>query len=654
MPGTRDARATVIEWQGLTSRAARRRAMSLRPIDAELLAAFEAYRNLRLEYLIARHEALTPSAEVVAIRWLGDRAGATTLRIQLAARLIEADPEHAGRIHDVVAAITGSLGRTRSLERLIQVQHRVKSSGLLDKLIMDREARTKLACPRCSQRLTRPQLIAHLWHQHRLTYNQGRARDPGSLIERAIQIAARKNSASAWDSVYARIMTSYRDVEPAMIHQAILARITPDISEIEPLKGNARDHQSGLCPHCYACVPNPIRPLPQPLVMTPSRLAGDGFDFEWAGPAARRMTAVKWTLPVAAISTIGTAVFPPLATLAVGTALSAITYAMIRRHGRESGDARSQLVNAAWRHLVPKMGRTPESVRFLTRLCRTSLDHGDAEGRLESVFSQVEQAAVLQSKGSVYRQWFATVRVLQASDHGRIGKDWIPALSRLFAPLFEADESPIYTEAAAETLLLAETFEDEDAARLRVALAGEALAAGLNTSDYVALCEACPHLAKLFAGNAAWFDAMTAVWRDRRVRPWRNVADAQTVFEFSKSPGSGPTLAALPDTLLVDPFDRDLGAIHIGQRGITLANMTISNAAGIPALANRLQLRERELLRIRKWLLYREELLRPTAPTPPTPRRSAVLSPLAAECPLCRRMCLVQTGAIGTVWPITT
>ncbi|CAN5171782.1 hypothetical protein BH11PLA2_BH11PLA2_51730 [soil metagenome] len=625
--------------------------------------------------VVARPAATVPREFVSRLTpILAERNLPITLRIAAAAKLVETDPEDHVNVKAIAMAVTKGLGRSKTFDRLVQVQSRVYSSLALDALVTSRERRVQLKCPKCSARLPRAAFIRHLWFEHRLVFENGQARDAGPAVEAAIQSAARDDAPNAFDRVYALAAVSFRKVDPSQIHQAILARTGADPEDLEPLQQQAREHNIGLCPTCYAKVPNPVPPLPPPLNLSRHRISGEGFELDLGEVSAARKQGVKFALP-AAFGTVAAAAFAsPLAALAVGVGLSGLLYNLGSRRGKSGSDLKAAVVEAAWRDLVPKVGRSAEAVRFLTRLCRNSLDHGNAELRTEAVWSQVEQAAVLSGKGGTHLQWFAAVRVLQASDAGHIGKDWIPALTGLFAPLFRAEASPLYTEAAAETLEHADSFEDRDAARLRVFLAGEALAANLSTPDFVALCEVCPHLARLFAGNDAWFDALAAVWRIRIKRPWNHIGDAKTVFEFAVSPAAGVTLAAYPDTLLVfrfeENYDRELGPVLIGPRGVTVADVTVSdtNASvtiedgrsdgsilqfGPHQLTTRRRLPDRVAVTLRKWLRYREELLTIATTLNTTPRLTAILSMLATECPLCRRMCLVKTGELGTPWPLT-
>ena len=62
----------------------------------------------------------------------------------------------------------------------------------------------------------------------------------------------------------------------------------------------------------------------------------------------------------------------------------------------------------------------------------------------------------------------------------------------------------------------------------------------------------------------------------RNVRPLSGAA--KTAFEFAANPAAGVTLAKYPDTLLVyrfdESFDRELGPVLIGRRGVTVAEVT--------------------------------------------------------------------------------
>lgn len=622
---------------------------------SELLTALAAEPDReRRRALVARLvSTLAGRTEFVAI--LG--ALKPALRMQAAGMALETVPDTPESVKPILDAITAKLGKSRTLQRLIELQSRVATCKTLDAAVTEAEMRTKLACPKCDAKLSRVTLIRHLWFKHRLVFEKGRAREPGALVEVAIQQAVSTHDPLMIDRVYELASVSYRTVEPVQIHQALTSRMDRDPEELEPLKLAAKDQASGLCPRCLNRMAA-AAPLPPPLSIAEGRLTGEEYSLDLGPVPAIRRRAARWALPFAILGVILVAILPrAFIGLAAGTIVTTAVYFYLRRQsGTPQSDA---VVDAAWKDLAPRVGRSAEAVRFLTRLCRTSLEHGEAGNRTDAVWSQVEQAAVLSGKGGIHLQWFAAVRVLQARDAAHFGQDWIPSLVGIVAPLFRAEASPAYAEAVAETLLESHALTDANAARLRVALAGEAFAAGLSAADLAVLGNACPWLDKLFAGNEEWFLALHAVWRMRN-----RIEGAETVFAYALNPAAGRVLASYPDTLLVDrQEDLDLGPVLIGRRGVTVADCTVSelNTAisldgtllrfGPHAIEAGRRLPKRIVSTLTGWLQFREDLLE-MKPGGRTERLAAILAPLAVECPLCRQRSLVKIGDVNDPWPL--
>ena len=121
-------------------------------------------------------------------------------------------------------------------------------------------------------------------------FEKGRAREPGPLVEEAIQAAVSSDSPEAIGRVYELAGVFYRKVEPAQIHQAIVSRFEADQEELEPLRIRAKEQNAGLCPRCASQVPSPVPVLPPPLIVSHGRLSGEGFSLD-LGPVLPRIAA---------------------------------------------------------------------------------------------------------------------------------------------------------------------------------------------------------------------------------------------------------------------------------------------------------------------------------------------------------------------------
>lgn len=612
------------------------------------------------------------------------------LRINVAGRLISSLPDRPESIGPIVRSLTAGLGKTRRLERLIQLQSRVEKSQTLDDLLDQAEKTTRLRCPKCSARLSRRALIRHLWSKHRLVYEDGGAREPGPIVEKAVANYSESREPDALDRVYAVTERMYDDVEPKQIHQAILTRLGPAAADAETLAKAAAEDSCGLCPACYSAVPPSVPPLLEPLPLAGGRLVGEGYRVE----AQRRKIAITYAdgstdrLPdpgdrsnarefaaqvgagVAGIALVLAAALPskPLLPTVGVTLLGIGAYAGLLFRERKVPKPDPRAINAAWNELAPGIGRTPRAIRFLTRLCRTSLGQGDPEARAKVLWELVEHAAVLAEKGAVQTQLLASARSLQAHDSARIGKEWINQLLAVWEPFFRGEASPVYAEAVAEILLNAEQYSDRDSARLRVQLPAAAFEAGLNPAALKAFSEQCPNFGRLLAGNSDWFDLLFELWKMKNTRPWENtIGPAQSIFDLTRKGSGARTLLSYPDSLLMAEL-AGLGDVMIGRRGVTVGECTTADpdapvsvepgkkgsnilVFGSHRIAVEDKVPEKTLRALKAWLKFRAERLMPamgrsaTAAVPERVRQ--LLEPIAVDCPMCRTHSLVRVGEVG-------
>lgn len=675
-----------------------RRSPLVYPVFHRLLAPPGGPR-LALEFVARLPPPLPAGLVLQAAPLLRERSAAVSLRLAAAAKMVASLRDTAESIGPVVRALTTGLGRSRTLERMFQLQSRVEKSAALDQLVAEAEARSKLKCPKCPAKLTRPALVKHLWARHRLVFERGRAREPGPLVERAVADYAADRSPESIDRVFQLADQLYSGVEPAQVHQALLSRLGATPDDLEPLGKAAAESGAGLCPVCYAAIRNPLATLPPPLVLADGRLTGDGYAVEAlsravrvtrpgfnpetvADPRARlspREYGVRAAAPVAALAAVAAAAVPPSLAKPLGPALllsvvSVLVYAAARSLPRSAPRPDARAIDAAWADLVPLVGRSIPAARFLTRLCRTSLGRGTTEVRTAVLWELVEHAAVLAERGGAYLQLLAAARVLQSHDSAQLGRDWCSLLAGLFEPALRAELPADFAEAAAECLLGTDAFTDRDAARLRVMLAATAFEAGLSAADLVELGRFLPRFDRLLAGTADWYRLLFETFRLRHTRPWDSIAAADTVIEFAKkSPlGSGRVLVNYPDTLLVSqfgpPVDKDLGLVLIGRRGVTVMERTVADpdapvdiettrngttvlVFGSHTIAVRRRLPDRVPRVLAEWLRFRADRLIPGADRHadgrPSERVGQILAKLAVECPVCRGRSVLRTGEVG-------
>jgi hypothetical protein len=440
------------------------------------------------------------------------------------------------------------------------------------------------------------------------------------------------------------------------------------------------------------------------LTLADGRLAGDGYEVTVIdtavgrsaavaapGDAVRfapdngarmppRQAAVLFALAVAmivipAIFLVPKARLVPLVAAAAGAGVVLIVYLATRLVRMPIPDPTTRAVDLAWERVAPGVGRSSAAVRFLTRLCRTSLSAGTPAVRANAVWELVEHATVLADKGGLYWHLFAASRILQALDSATLGRDKVGTLADVFEPVLRGEQPAGVGEAAAQILAEAGVLNDGEWQRLRVWLTAAAFAAGLSPADLITLRRCAPAFAEVAAaGSAEHLRALYAVWVDRTARPWGNVGPSESIFELvEKSPAAAARLLrSCPDALLVpklgDVVDDELGPAAVGTRGIWLGGETVVDPdATVAAVRARDGGGEFQLgrfrfavsrrppdvaeHRLRSWLRYRAEDLLPRADAlgdrPTTPRGKALAATLLARCPLCGTDSVTRIGQMG-------
>ncbi len=89
---------------------------------------------------------------------------------------------------ELLQTLISGLGKAKSIERLRRFELRAGKSPIVDALCGQIEDRLRMSCPRCPAQLRRPEMIGHLWNEHRLVLDGRRVREPWSMIEEWIEL----------------------------------------------------------------------------------------------------------------------------------------------------------------------------------------------------------------------------------------------------------------------------------------------------------------------------------------------------------------------------------------------------------------------------------------------------------------------------------
>jgi hypothetical protein len=640
-----------------------------------------------------------------ALPALADKAIPIPVRIAAAGAMLAAVPDDPRSVTPIVRAVTAGLSRSRVLERMLQLQSRVEKCAALDALVAASEAKVRLRCPKCPARLTRRDLIQHLWHHHRLVFEHGTARDPRSILDETITATAASADPHEVDRTFLLTEYYYPDAPPHQVLQALAAR-SDDPTPTDRLLGHVRGDHAGLCPVCLNAVPDPIPPLPPPAEVSDGRVSAGGYEARVEDPPlgrvysvgspgdtparepetgprrSPRLVATLAAFPLFLLAMVAAIAIPdrfanPIWVAVWFSAVAWLAYVAVRLIRKPLRDRTERALELAWHDLAPGAGRSPEAVRFLTRLCRASLASRQAPDRRNEVFQLAQQSAVLGMKGGSHAQLHAAVRLLEVFDAARLGREKMPGLVELFTHFLRGDATLGYAEAAAEMVLAPGVLSAGDSRRLGVFVVASAFELGWLPPDLVTLGRFAPQFRKLILNaRPDHIGFLYAVWRGREARPWSAAGEASSIFELvaEAAADARTVLADHPDAILRIHFPGEieavLGTVLVTARGVAIADRAVSDpAAAVETVRTpggwRLQfgphrftlegkLPDRAPESLRAWVKLWADKLSPaatqTAGRGTGKRVVSMLAPLAVACPLCGMQSVVRTGRVGTPW----
>lgn len=674
-----------------------------------LLQASADGKRAALEYVAAMPEPLPSAVVLVAAQALHDPDCPLPVRLAAAGTLLASVPDRPQTVGPVVRAVTAELSRSKALQRMIELQSRVEKCDTLDAMVKVYDREVKLKCPKCQATFRRAGFIKHLWKAHRLQFDRGVAVDPRSQVEEAVTAATTAADPTDVDAAFARTARHFPNSTPLQVLQAVAARQTAAGHPVpDELTRSAADAHTGLCPNCLAPVADPFTPVPPPLAVTRTRLAGDGYTVEVIdSPAGRtlhvvtpkeeftetpkgerrfdpRVVGVFAAAPL--LLAAGVLVFLPFVSqpilAALGCAVLAwLLYAAVAFTRKKLPDGQRLVVDVAWRAVVPNVKRNKANARWLTRLCRASADRGTPEDRGRALADLISDAADGFDRGTPFVHLFAAARMLQVSDGASIGRERVAALVGVFEPFFKGELSAEFAEAAAEVANTDDLVPGADAPRLGVRLIAAAFEAGFQPLDLLRVLRVLPHLRVLCGTPTA--DVLRlqfVVWKWRSSEPWASVGPAVPVFELAESSPAAcrRILSAYPDAVLridlPDAAERELGEVVMTSRGLVVAGKFLTDPDEDAELlrsprgsgwtlalgSQRIQLDRKlapETVKVLgKWLRYRVSRLMPQADAqdrsnPSLLRRT--LGSLVRACGLCGTECICRTGRVGDTWPIS-
>ena len=664
--------------------------------------------HLAFDFVMRMPDPVPKGVLLLAAQALPDRANPLPLRLAVAGKLLGSLPDSNQAVGPIVRSMTAGLSRSRVLERMIQLQSRVDRCDTLDAMVAAAELHVKLNCPVCRVKLTRPELIVHLWHRHRLIFERGQALEPRPVVEKILTQVTASPSAKLPEDAFRATANYFPQSEPLQVLQAVAARQRALGTIPRPLVDEAGTAFHSLCPTCLAPLPDRIRPLPPPLAVTANRLAGDGFSVQVRETASRQTVEVqtpeqvrnlapatsrRWGPRGVAVIVAGLFLFlfssgfwfaparvPPFGLAVLMALIGWGIYAAVRFFQPKLSRAGVRANDVAWQELAANLTPNTASTRFLTRLCLSSVGRGSAVERTRILQRLIEQTAERSEPAAPTIQLLAAAQALQAADGTEFGKDKVNDLVKLFEAVFLGELPIDYAEYLAEMAANHLQLSAGDAGRLSLRLLGVAFENNLLPQDILTLLSYLPRLRMAFGlPTLPQLQVACVIWRGKNSEPWANVGPAATLFDLAKkSPvACRKILSFCPDALLKlelpEAAQRSLGDVLLTPRGLLVGSSLLAD----PDIAIDLERSPRgsgwtlkigraiipldrklpaELLPlITAWLNYRVERVLPQAEaltrTNPLKVR-LLLNPLANACPLCDALSVGRTGTVGDPWPL--
>ncbi len=552
---------------------------------APLIAALasddlNAANRLALGLLARLHAPLDPLLFQPAQALLLDRRLPPEGQLAVAAMLLRSVSPDDPRAADFLQALVVGRGRSRSIDQLHELERRAGRHPAIDAARTRLEEQLRMACSRCGAQLRRPEMIRHLWEEHRLVLEGRRAREPWSVIDDWLTVYLVRPDPELLDRC--RMLAERIDPERGVtqVNRLMLRRGIADAEARTVLTQEAAEANASLCPACYARVPVPRDVPALAIYQRGGRLSARGYTvdvkerglstwLEVRSPAAlifrgaepnRRLTvsgaALLMAGPVVLVALIvafSVSEPRPREWGVVGLlGLAAAAYGLAIANWRSDAPPGARARIYAWTLLAPRLHAgvfNADDAAFLAGLADASAGDGYGPVRApltRTLLSRTERAVI---KGVAPPSFLAPLLRLSIEDEAA-GDDPVPAVAALLARCFEG-KLPLIV---AERLLAdwrADWWTPGNLARLRVLLCDRAFGAGFEVRNLLDAGESSPALAEVLGTtNRHGLAVLRLLWSLRATRPWDRCGESRTVFELAEDVTHAPLLGHHPDLLL--------------------------------------------------------------------------------------------------------
>ncbi|HEY8503847.1 MAG TPA: hypothetical protein VIL46_04655 [Gemmataceae bacterium] len=554
-----------------------------RAVLTRLLAADPAAQRLAMELVLRLPLPVEPPLVERFRDLLGDGRFPEALRMAVAGHLLCSVEPAGPEAREVLLRLTKELPGGSALNRLHQLRGRVIGCDALDEMCARLEARVPMSCPRCPARLPRPELVKHLWQEHRLMLDGQRVREPWKLIEEWLEEYAATGRAELLDRS-SELAEQLDPREGAVRVQRMLLRDgRGDEGVLADLREEARRRSATLCPACYALVPEPPeRPVP-PVTVSGGRLAGRGFRVEVSDTGLRTRLCVRtpkgticrgpepcWRLTARGMTLVAVAPLVLAALLLavllpqpvpwvvglLGIALFLTVY--IRGLARAAPPPEKRAIGYAWARVVPELHRDGYSLPegdFLSGLAQVSVGTGSPAARDRPLAEAAKKTREAVAARQAPLEHLVALRRLEIADAAALGRDPVLILVNDLGGCLTGELPLDYAELLLKDWAGQEWWTRGNRARLRVLLCARAFEAGLGVWELHELGKVAARLGE--ACGAEDIDGLARLrhlWTLKPSRAWRAFGHATPVFDLARFPIlGGQHLQDRPDLLLFQP-----------------------------------------------------------------------------------------------------
>ncbi len=484
---------------------------------------------------------------------------------------------------ELVGKLVSGLGKSRSIERLREFEQRNGGHPAIDQLVNQLEDQLRMNCPRCGVQLRRPQMIEHLWSEHRLVLEGRRVKEPWSLIEEWLDDVGPRADSDLLERC--RELAQRVDPENGLhrVQRMFLARGLNDPEARRTVLEDARAGHASICPWCYAQVPVPIELPPYVVINRGGRIAGNGYVVEVSDQNVRTLLEIRTpgkllssdrepgrllTLRGArslmvgpiVVLTVWVAFAMPGATelVPLGFVISTLGIALVleifvRMFWTQTVPAADRALQYAWQLLAPRLhadGFKLEDSAFAAGLAQITPPGHSSLVRVPLLLRLTKVTEEAVQKRIAPPDHLAALRRLMIADAASVGDDPIPLVVEQLAQCFEGKVPMVY----AERLLAdweADWWSKENLARLRILLCDRAYEAGFEVQNLLDAGHSAPALAEVIkTEEVPGLASLRLLWSFRATQPWDRNGSVNTAFEVAADATRTRLLGEYPDLLL--------------------------------------------------------------------------------------------------------